>query len=202
MKKILFLILAFVICITPVFATEGEAATEGEIETVSTITSVAGVTGIGVLLVGVITFIFTKLGWFQKTLSSIIGAFSTIFGKDGKAENIPQAIESVKTAFSEAKADFEKILADERARFENLRTEYEAQHKENNEFKQAFALLCIYANNINPYVKNEIYRLIKGEIPFKETIEETAKEIENIANAVKDAEPKIETPYLDTIAKE
>ena len=177
MKKILFFILALVMCITPVFATEGKAATEGEIETVSTITSVAGVTGIGVLLVGVITFIFTKLGWFKKTLASIINAFSTIFGKDGKAENIPQAIESVKTAFSEAKADFEKILADERARFENLKAEYETQHKENNEFKQAFALLCIYANNINPYVKNEIYRLIKGEIPFKETVDETAKEI-------------------------
>ena len=203
MKKILFFIMALVIMATPIFATETELSAEVEaVETVSTVTSIASVTGIAVLLSSIIVFIITKLGWLKKTLGAILNAFTVIFGKGGNVENVPQAIAEVKASFGELKAEFEKVLEGERARFENLKNEYEAQHKENNEYRQAFALLCIYANNVNPYVKNEIYRLIKGEIPFKETIEETAKEIEEIANAIKEADGKVETPCLDTLTKE
>lgn len=203
MKKILFFVLALAIMITPVFATETEEKAEVEaIETVSTITSIASVTGIGILLSSVIVFIITKLGWLKKTLGAILNAFNVIFGKNGSVENVPQALSDVKASFSELKTEFENVLAEERERFENLKAEYEAQHKENNEYRQAFALLCVYANNINPYVKNEIFKLIKGEIPFKETIEETAKEIEEIANSIKEADGKVETPFLDTLIKE
>lgn len=207
MKKILFFVLALAICITPVIATEGqtEEQTISEIqaiETVSTITSIASVSGIGVLLVSIIIFIIKKIGWVKKSLGTILNALSSIFGKDNKIENMPLAIESVKASFNELKTEFEKVLAEEQARFDNLKAEYEAQHKENSEYKQAFALLCIYANNINPFVKNEIYRLIKGEIPFCGTIEETAQKIEQSAKAVQEAEPKVETPFLDIITKE
>ena len=203
MKKILFFALALVIMATPIFATETGASADVEaVETVSTVTSIASVTGIAVLLSSIIIFIITKLGWLKKTLGAILNAFTVIFSKGGNVENVPQAIADVKASFGDLKAEFEKVLADEHARFENLKAEYEAQHKENSEFRQAFALFCIYANNVNPYIKNEIYRLIKGEIPFGATVSETANTISEIANAIKEADAKIETPCLDTLVKE
>lgn len=203
MKKILFFVLALAIMVTPIFATETKANAEAEaVETVSTVTSIASVAGIAVLLSTIIIFIITKLGWLKKTLGAILNAFTVIFGKGDKVENVPQAIANIKAAFDDLKVEFEKVLADERERFENLKKEYEAQHKENNEYKQAFALLCIYANNINPYVKNEIYRLIKGEIAFGDTVDETAKKIEETAKAIREADEKVDTPCLDTLTKE
>lgn len=200
MKKIFFVFLAMVLFTMPICATEIEA-----VETVSTVTSIASVTGIGVLLVAIITFIVSKLKWFKNMISKILKVFSTVFGKNGEGDkiiNVPLAISDIKEKFEDAKTEFKILLETEREKFDCLKLEYEAMHKENDEFKQAFALLCIYANNINPYIKNEIYRLIKGEIEFKETFEETAQAIEDEAAKVQESETKIDTPCLDAIAKE
>lgn len=200
MKRILIALFALtMICALtlPVLAAEEEVT-----RAVATASTVAGATGIGVLLFTAILFIITKLKWFKSALSSIANAFSAVFGKDDKIESLPNAIESVKESFNAAKEDFKKILEEEKAKFDSLEAQYKDQVTETNNFKQAFAMLCIYANNINPFIKNEIFRLIKGEIPFQKTIEETAKCIEEFATKAQSADVKIDTPCLNLITKE
>ena len=202
-KRIVLFLITLLIMTMPVLATsEGTVETTEAVETVSKVTSVAGITAIAILLVSIITFIISKLKWFKKAISSILNAFSTVFGKGGKIENLPQAISEIMTKFEEAKKEFLEVLENEQIKFEMLKAEYDSMKQETNEFKQAFAMLCIYANNINPYIKNEICRLINGDIPFKETFQETMKEIEEMVRKIMESEPKLATPSLDAITKE
>ena len=194
MKKRL-LILIFAMCLifaltVPAFASEEEAAT-----TAATITTVASATGIGVLLLSVLMFFITKLKWFKSALHSIVNAFNTVFGKGANVKSLPIAVEEILTSFADTKQEFEKLFCE-------LSEQTTSQAKSYEQFQQAFALLCLYANNINPYIKNEIFRLIKGEIPFKDTIEATAAQIEEFANSIMKTETKEGTPHLDTITEE
>ena len=121
--------------------------------------------------------------------------------ENGEIKNIPLAFSEMEKIVKEMGEEFKAVLAEEQAKFKALEEEYKKTNKENNKYKQALGIFFLYANNINPYIKNELCRLLQGEIPFKESLEETAKEIEEIVKKIIETDAKAATPNLDAISE-
>ncbi len=199
MKKILTILFLAVILTALCIPCYAEEMTEAE--TVATVTNVSGLAGIGVAVVSVIVFVAGISGKLKKILSTLGNAFSSIFGKNGEIKNVPQAFSEIEKIVKEMGEEFKAVLAEEQAKFKALEEEYKKTNKENCEYKQALGIFFLYANNINPYIKNELCRLLQGEIPFKESLEETAKEIEEIVKKIIETDVKAATPNLDAISE-
>ena len=169
------------------------------VENVSTVVKTSGVAAIGTISVAVVTAIALTIKKFGGMIVTIINALKTVFSKDGKIENLPNMVNTIKSEIETYTAEFKSILKDEQERYKELECKYNEQAAENDKFKQALGIFFIYANNINPTVKNELYRLLNGEIPFKETFEETVNNIKETVDKYNDSEPVTPTPYLDSI---
>jgi methyl-accepting chemotaxis protein len=206
MKKVYLILFALILALSclalPVMA-EGTAEAEAAetVKTVSTVVGVSGVAGISVIIVSIVAFFVKNFSSLAKLIKNIASAFTTIFGKEGKIENMPKAIGEIRNDFSALSEEFKSILAEEQAKFDELKAEYDTTKKENNEYKRAISLFFLYANNINPYVKAELVKLMSGEIPFKEDIEETIKDINEIVRKAQEQD-RTNTPILNSMSEE
>lgn len=202
MKKILLFafitLLLFSLCAVA-GAENAENSEQAVVENVSTVVKTSGIAAIGTISVAVVTAIALTIKKFGGMIVSIISALKTVFSKDGKIENLPTMVSTISKSIEDYTTEFKTILKEEQARYDELEAKYKEQAEENDKFKQALAVFFLYTNGINPSVKNELYRLIKGEIPFKETLEETIKDIKETVERYNDSEAATPTPYLDSV---
>lgn len=203
MKKVLSIVLLIIMIFSLSLFASAEAidTTEEEaVENASTVVKVSGIAGIGVIAVTVISFFVLGFKKFGKYIVLIITAIKTVFTKDGKTfENLPKVVDDIKTELKDYTEEFKQMLAQEQARYIAVEKQYMEQCKETDKLKQALGVFFLYTNGINPYVKNELYRMIKGEIPFKETIEDTVNELKEVVEKAQASEEKTKTPYLDSL---
>lgn len=208
MKKVYLILFALILVLSclalPVMA-EGEssAGTEETVETITAVSTTVGVAGISVLsvtIISAIVFFFKSFSKITTFVKNIANGFSSVFGKDGKLENMPQAISTIQQDFSKLSEEFNLIREEEQKKYDELKAEYNKTSKENNEYKKALTIFFIYANNINPYVKAELFKFMSGEIPFEDDIQETIKYINNVLGKAQEGE-RHEHPILDSMTE-
>lgn len=202
MRKILLFafvtLLVFSLCAV-VGAENIENSEQAVVENVSTVVKTSGIAAIGTISVAVVTAIALTIKKFGSMIVTIITALKTVFSKDGKIENLPAMVSTINKSIEDYTAEFKSLLEAEKARCEELEAKYKEQVEENEKFKQALTVFFLYTNGLNTSVKNELYRLVKGEIPFKETLDETIKDIKETVERYNDSEAATPTPYLDNI---
>ena len=205
MKKILTFTLILLLIFSFALGVGAEDIANNEqavVENVSNVVKTSGIVAISTIIVSAITAIALTFKKFGTMIVSIINALKTVFSKDGKIENLPAMVKTIEADIKSYTDEFKEILSAEQEKYAELEKKYNEQAAHNDEFKQAIGLFFLYANNINPSVKNELYRLVKGEIPFKETLDETFEEIKEAVERYNESEEATPTPYLDAISKE
>lgn len=202
MKKILLFafitLLLFSLCAVA-GAENVENSEQAVVENVSTVVKTSGIAAIGTISVAVVTAIALTIKKFGGMIVSIISALKTVFSKDGKIENLPTMVSTISKSIEDYTTEFKSIMEAEKARHEELEAKYKEQVEENNKIKQALAVFFLHTTGLNSSVKNELYRLMKGEIPFKETLDETIKDIKETVERYNDSEAAMPTPYLDSV---
>ncbi len=206
MKKILSIAFALMLILTLAFCVYAEEITETTDQTsneiieettnqITTILGISGTVGIGAIIITVIAFFLKNLSKLKSIVDSLVGAFKTIFSKDGKIENVPQAFKAIDSELKSLGKDFNNELA-------KLQEELAKEKESNEQFKHILSVFIINSTYLNPYAKNELIQLICGEKKFGDTVGDTIKQVDNAVIKAKEAEIKPETPNLDKVISE
>ena len=162
---------------------------------ITTILGISGTVGIGAIIIAVVAFFLKHLTSIKNIITSLANVFTSIFGKDGKVENVPQAFQSINNDIIALNKEFNKELA-------LIQNELEKEKESNEQFKHILSVFIINSNYINPYAKNELIQLICGEKGFGMTVKDTILNIEDAVTRAKESEEKPSTPYLDKITSD
>ncbi len=162
---------------------------------ITTILGISGTVGVGAIIIAVIAFFLKHLKSVKNIITSLTSVFSSIFSKDGKVENVPQAFKDITDDIKTLNKEFNVELA-------NLQKELEKEKESNEQFKHILSVFIINSNYINPYAKNELIQLICGEKGFGMTIKDTIMNINESVTMAVNSEIKPETPYLDKITSD
>jgi hypothetical protein len=207
MKKLLTLALILVMVFTMTLCVFAEEVAQGETDQttqaiveettdkISTIVGIGGAAGIGAIVIAVIAFFVNNFKKFREIVNSLASGFKTIFSKDGKIENVPQAFSQIETEVKGLAKSFNSEL-------DVVKEKLEKSESQNEMLIQVLSVFIINCSYINPYAKNELIQLITGTKEFGENVAETIKRIEASVEEAKANEVKPETPFLDKVTSE
>ena len=169
---------------------------------ITTIMGISGTVGVGAIVVTVIVFFVKNLSAVKSVVSSMASVFTSIFSKDGKVENVPQAFKSIVENVKDLQKEFNKELAKTQEQLESVKDELAKERESNDQFKHLFSVFIINSNYVNPYAKNELIQLICGDKKLGATIEETLNNVDEVVTKSKEMEEKPETPFLDKLVND
>lgn len=204
MKRLFTFILIIVMMMTMavcVFAEEvsteqtAQDIVEETSDKISTIVGIGGAAGIGAIVIAVIAFFVNNFKKFKDIVNSLASGFKTIFSKDGKIENVPQA-------FNQIESEVKGLAKSFNSELDVVKEKLEKSESQNEMLIQVLSVFIINCSYINPYAKNELIQLITGTKEFGENVAETINRIQASVEEAKLNEVKPETPYLDKVTSE
>lgn len=204
MKRLFTFILIIVMMMTMavcVFAEEvsteqtAQDIVEETSDKISTIVGIGGAAGIGAIVIAVIAFFVNNFKKFKDIVNSLASGFKTIFSKDGKIENVPQA-------FNQIESEVKGLAKSFNSELDVVKEKLDKSESQNEMLIQVLSVFIINCSYINPYAKSELIQLITGTKEFGENVAETIKRIEASVEEAKLNEVKPETPFLDKVTSE